>query len=241
MQKTKNRRIRKALVFASVFVILLTAFSSVIFAQAPDFEDIYYIPHVGRYSKILYFYEHDTSNLICSVNIDYVVDNVEISNCNIIFSEYYYNTYFTGERLSDFTSFSAIYGDCYMIGLSNTATIQNATFNNTTLYSLLSPRGFSSALFSQYFNTSYDNQLGYWNYYKSYYDVSYEIGYTHALQNTNAFESALYTIFNAPFVFVKNIIGFEIFGITLVDVLCGALLLCLGFVLLKFIGGAIPL
>lgn len=73
------------------------------------------------------------------------------------------------------------------------------------------------------------------------YLVAESEGYTRALNDYNAFENGLFSIFNAPFVFVQNIVGFEIFGITLIEILMFFLIIGVAFLLIKFIGGALPL
>lgn len=81
-------------------------------------------------------------------------------------------------------------------------------------------------------------QLGFDNLYEEYL-IARSTGYTEALNDYKAFEKGLFAIFNAPFTFVSNITGFEVFGISLVEVVVFILIICLAFVLLKFIGGSI--
>lgn len=59
------------------------------------------------------------------------------------------------------------------------------------------------------------------------YLVAESEGYTRALNDYNAFKKGLFDIFNAPFVFVQNLTGFEIFGITIFDIFAFFILLFL--------------
>lgn len=246
MTRKNKRPFKKALVFASAFIIILMSLTFTIFAQAPNFDSFNNFENSRTY-RLMEIY--DNGYLLYNIYYDFTLQDIYI-----VFTEYFYQNYYmnhistdsNGYTIVDFESLYNSSVDSYfnLYGIySNGSQISQSGNRNVNVEDYLSSR-LDIEQFRYVFENGLESQFLYWQNQISDLEnnnLQYSKGYTQALEDYNAFESGLYTIFNAPFTFVRNIVGFEVFGITLADILCGVLLLCLGFVLLKFIGGAIPL
>lgn len=241
VKKIKNNKIiKRTLIFISVLVVLCTTLALPVLAQAPDV-NINYIPGTNRIAKNFYFY--DNGNLTFVVFADYKVDNVSFNSYSMMFTDYYYNTFYTGNIDNDFLAFDSdyTYTSVVITGAYANQTYSGTSLSDKTVSTALSSRGFTDYDISKMFIESYDNQFLYWEEQLIPVNDAFDRGYTQALNDYKAFEKGLFAIFNAPFVFVQNIVGFEIFGITLTEVLVFILILCIGYIILRFIGGALPL
>lgn len=295
----KNKFFRKTLVFASVFLILVTSLVLPVLAQAPD----YIVGNSNNVGSVDFYYSSPPSTDNNTILFGFIPDY----NNNVykpLFFEGFFNVYNFSINDSPETIRNTLYNDynenystgdftyyCYYynadIKISAFEVFMNNGYYPVEEFSNMWNNYFAweitknnevNSLNSEYssleetyknLNTSYNTLQSDYNLLQSNYttlraeyDVlysDYEIleqywsdlydkylgakseGYTQALNDYEAFEKGLFSIFNAPFVFVQNIVGFEIFGVSLTEVLVFILILCIGYVLLRFIGGALPL
>lgn len=239
VKKIKNNKIiKRALIFISVLVVLCSTLALPVLAQAPDFGDSNFTPST-RYGRTIYCYHNDNLILYLQYDLDREIEPTVATTGTVVFSEYYFNNYYTGDVTNDMSILDMpfnIYGT-----IINGGTIYQSVTNNVSLSSYVSSRNMSQEFLEYIFVYSYENQFTYWEEQLLPTQEAFDRGYTQALNDYNAFEKGLFAIFNAPFVFVQNIVGFEIFGITLTEVLVFILILCIGYIILRFIGGALPL
>lgn len=66
-------------------------------------------------------------------------------------------------------------------------------------------------------------------------------GYTNAINDKDLIADAFFEIFNAPFVFVQQIVPFEIFGINLFHIFAFFLIIALAIFMFKILGKVLPL
>ena len=229
MREKKNKIFKKALVFSSVFIILLLSCSTIAFAQAPDFDNFDIYNNISsRNHRIVYCYDSDNELVFVFTY------NVPNSFYNFTFTENYYYNYYTGDILTDINVLNTSFKITGIHISGSTPYIGNAS---TTLYNYCSTRGITdNTLINRAFTSSYYDQITYW---QDKIDVGFEFGYSQAIEDYDLFENGLLSIFNAPFVFVQNIVGFEMFGISLADVVVFILLIGLSVLVVKILGGLI--
>lgn len=237
VKKIKNNKIiKRALIFISVLVVLCSTLALPVLAQAPDFEGNNFTTS-SRYGRTIYCYENDNLVLYLQYDLDRELVPTTATTGTIVFTEYFYNLYYTGDVSADMSILNksfTIYGT-----IINSGTIYQSVVSNTSLSSYIAERNMSQEYLEYVFEYGYENQFTYWTNQMISYEESFERGYATALNDYKAFEKGIFAIFNAPFTFVSNIASFEIFGISLIEVVVFILIICLAFVLLKFIGGSI--
>jgi hypothetical protein len=189
-----------------------------------------------------YIYNFTSSDLVLTdIEIDEIIDNFENDGLD---TYYYFKTNKGGNYRDEYLELNQeVLTDTIQLineyKEDNGQSLQIPFIDYNRFISIL--RSSINEQFTFWYNQIQNNQGGYDSGYNIGYSEGITVGYTNALNDFDMFERGLFDIFNAPFIFVRNIVGFEIFGITISDVIIGVLLLCLGFVLIKFIGGAIPL
>jgi hypothetical protein len=189
-----------------------------------------------------YIYNFTSSDLVLTdIEIEGIIDNFENDGLD---TYYYFKTNKGGNYRDEYLELNQeVLTDTIQLineyKEDNGQSLQIPFIDYNRFISIL--RSSINEQFTFWYNQIQNNQGGYDSGYNIGYSEGITVGYTNALNDFDMFERGLFDIFNAPFIFVRNIVGFEIFGITISDVIIGVLLLCLGFVLIKFIGGAIPL
>lgn len=64
-------------------------------------------------------------------------------------------------------------------------------------------------------------------------------GYTNAINDYDYFARGIFTIFSAPFEFVRQLTFFDVFGIAIFPIFAFIILILLGFLIIKFVKGGI--
>ena len=245
MRKKKSNFIRRALVFASVFIILLMSCSTVIFAQAPNFE--FNVPSsTPRAFREIYI--SDSVDILCIIYAQYNdVSLTSLKNVTVVASDYYYEQYYTGNDNTDATNMYYLYELNIFAFEFKSATFTTKNVSSVYLENIFPSFRITEIDFNDAFLTGLHNQFSYWESEIDYLEnqitdlennnLQFQRGYTQAVQDFDMFESGLFSIFQAPFVFAQNIIGFEIFGISIIDVLVFVLIVGLCFVIIKHLGG----
>lgn len=255
---SKNRSFKRGLTLVLALFILCALLAIPCFAQAPIFDRENY----PQTECILYAYYNDGSSdwtyypvyIIDVCNWDYSVSSTPTGDVSVVLTERYYTLYGNDS--------DTIYSlECYVF--ARMFTPQYAEFNDTGItLNEMSENGYfplaETSLLTSAVSSAFENQFTYWeNENQTQYEngfsagqnegftegknEGYSEGYTTALEDVDAFERAFVTIFNAPFDFLSNLSDVQLFGVSIFDVVGVILVLALGYLLLRFIGGAIPL
>ena len=226
----KNKFKKIAFTFL-ITAIVFVASALVCFATAPNVDNI---PNSPTENMQIFFYydEYPSSEPFIILTYGYNVDGVKVKSC--VFTQNFMDTFGLPQSYSEQYG-KDIYNELkdvdlrtfYISGSGSTWT-QGSNYNSK-ITNMISETDFLK---------SFNSQVG------SVYEygrTAFDTGYSQALKDEKAFQKGMFTVFNAPFVFIQNIVGFEAFGISVADVIVFIIIVCVGFVLIKFLGGILPL
>lgn len=269
MEKRKIKT--RVLTFVSTFIILCSIFAFSCFAQSNDYNYIDYGNYYVTSTVYTPDNSTQSFKSLCYLIIQYdssIVWNVPIDNITVYYTDYFYNNYYSGDFESDI---EIILDNPYLIGAlsfvrngypnSNPSGYSPSLFYEGDLVdaynefaTINSFLGVSYDFLYNFFELNYNNQFLYWeneiqNSYSNGYNegqtVGYNdgltVGYTNALNDSDTFIQAIFKIFEAPFVFVQNITGFELFGIRVFDIFSFFIIISVGIFLFNKLRRFLPL
>lgn len=267
-RKDKKTKIRRICAFFASFIVLTSVFAFTCFAQAPQDTINMYDKDTGVYVRYdIYSINNDYHYATFTIDFDVATNgNYPVLDLYCILYDDFFNSdlYVYGDKIACINNFfgeadgSTKYNTTRLLVNFSSNTRSFSKFGSLSLYDIpnqLSSNNFDVSEMSFAFAVAIDNQFYYWqnqirdlnaeidtlnDRLESSYNFAYSEGYTQALNDYDAFGEGLFAIFNAPFEFVRNITGFEVFNINLFEILCFFLTIGIGIFLFNKIRRFLP-